>query len=189
MEFKTIEEINSYLNSIGVYKRKFNGGFDLFIKTDSDKPESSLKMLPEKEIRLANFIISNTPNFNIDFFNNRNNIRIYATELDYDVINNFNKENNRLRKLKGLQDELQKYDYLYAIRESQFFQINSKNQNGLFLIDKDLVPEDGKIIESDKHIDYLKKCASFNGATNEFEEAYRKEMEKFKRISVCEFQK
>ena len=188
MEFRTKKDINNYLDSIGVYKRKFNGGFDLFIKTN-DKVESNLKMRPEQEARLANFIVSNTPNFNIDFFNDRYNIRIYATELDYDIINNFNKENERLRKIKSLWDELQKYDYLYSIRESQYFQINDKNRKGLFLIDKDLVPDDGNIIESDKHIDYLKKAASFNGGTNPVEEDYRKEMSKFKTIAICEFTK
>lgn len=185
MEFKTTENINSYLNSIGVYLRRFNDGSDLFIKT-SVKPESCLEMRPEQEVRLARFIISNTPNFNIDFYNDTFNIRVYATKLDYDVIQNFYKENDRLRNIKSLQDELQKYDYLYSIRESQFFQINSGNQKGLFLIDKNLL-ENGQIIESDKNINYLKQAASFNGATNEFEEAYREEMIKFNEIAICEF--
>lgn len=188
LEFKTKEEIKNYLDSIGVYKRKYNGGFDLFIKT-SKKTESSLKMRPEQEVRLANFLVSNTPNFNIDFFNDSYNIRVYATEIDYDVINNFNKENNKLRNIKSLQDELQKFDYLYSIRESQYFQINDKNRKGLFLVDKDLVPTDANIVESDKHINYLKSAASFNGTANSFEAAYREEMSKFNKISICEFKK
>lgn len=188
LEFKTKKDINKFLNDNGIFLRQLNGGYKLFIK-HSDNPESCLELREEQERRLVRFITSNTSNPYIDFNNDTNNIRIYATEIDYDILRNYQKENNSISKIKQLHDELQNWDYVYCIREDNFYKINNGNEKGLFLTDKKLISENDKVLSSKYHLEYLEKAAGFTGKSNEFEEKCFVEIDKFNKINISDFER
>lgn len=187
MEFKTIDDIKEHLNSIGFFIA-FERGSEPVFKT-GDNPRNFRRITPIEEERLINFIINNISNPFISIENN--NIRPLARRINYNIINDYRKEQIRIDKLKKLHDKLNNVAYIYCSDNNNYYKVNDDetNKTGLFLIDKNLIPDHMEVYVCNHSFNYINEAFNFNGATNEFEEDYKKQVDEFNKIGVMSFKK
>lgn len=185
MDFKTIDEIKDHLNNIGFFIAIENGHEPVF-KT-GDNPRSIRKITPIQEERLVNFILSNISNPYISIENN--NIRPLARRVNYNIINEYRKEELRINKLENLHNTLNNVDYFYCSDNNNYYKVddNETNKTGLFLIDKNLIPENKEIHVLNHSFNYIEEAFNFNGASNEFKKDYEKQVHEFNQISISTF--
>lgn len=182
MMFESKEDINLYLDSIGVFLLRVNQGHKLVLKR-GDNPHSYYDLNPEQEKRISNTIINNTINPLIDFPNDK--IRVYASDVDLDVIDSYLKEQRPIKKIQRLREEFNNAEYIHCVSNDEYYKIkNDIGEIGLFLIDKSLISADKEILEVSERFDLVKQAISFSGVYNKYDTEYQKQMEVFNKISV-----
>lgn len=185
--FRTKEEINEYLNFIGVFILRERGGSFLVLKR-GDNPRSNMNLTPEQEKQISDAIINNTINPFIEFPNRK--IRKYCSTVDLDIIDNYLREQKPIDAIQRLREKFNNAEYIHCIDNDEYYKTkNDIGEIGLFLIDSSLIPANKDILEVTERFKLVKQAISFNGVVNEFDEAYRKQMEVFDKISVCKLER
>lgn len=182
MEFYSLDEATEYLNSIGFFYGTSGARISPYLKRGEST--GNIRVIQKwEEARLNKIILDRVVNplINIDDIS----IRPLATHINYDSINNFKKEEAKLKKLKDLHNKLNKCEFIYIKDKRQYYKIKDKKlgKSGLFIIDKELIPS-SKTISSFDNYNTVERAFNFKDTPNKYKEEYELELDKFNALSI-----
>lgn len=183
MEFNSLEDIRKYLVQHGFFYTKNGVKLKPHIKV-GDSIEDIKELLPIQELRM-NEIVHNAV-VNPLVLMDDVKLRKLAINIDYRTIDRYNKMEAESNKLSMLQKELKKCEYIYIKDKKQYYKIKDKRlgKSGLFIIDKELIPENKDMVSYDNY-NTIKKAFYYEKTPNKYKEEYQLELDKFNSLNVC----
>lgn len=183
MDFNSLEDIRKYLIQHGFFYTKNGAVLKPHVKVGNSIDDIK-ELLPMEEVRMSEIIHNAVVNPLVLMDDVK--LRKIAIIIDYRTINNYNKKQAESNKLSKLQKQLKKCEYIYIKDKNQYYKIKDKRlgKSGLFVIDKELIPESKDIVSYDNY-NTIKKAFYYEETQNKYEDLYKIEVEKFNTLDVC----
>ncbi len=186
MEFNNLNDIRKYLKDNGFFYAKHGATLRPHYKIGDESTNDIKELLPLQEVRLREIITNAIVNPLVLMDDVK--LRKLSIIIDYETINNYNKKQAESNKLSNLKKELKKCEYIYIKDRHQYYKIKDKRlgKSGLFVIDKELIPESKDIVSYDNY-NTIKKAFYYEDTPNKYESLYKIEVDKFNQLSISEW--